>query len=419
MSNDEFFEQNLYGSSVFKDEPTLFGDYVPPNLPGREDELLRLARDFKLVFCNMPRTFSVNVALIGGSGVGKTACAKSFARRFPTLAAKSDVKIKFAYYNCYNYRSKSAILRNLLETECNWFTGRGFSDDELLTNLTRAFEHQDEHLIIILDEAGNLRAINLLEFLHAAEALEFGRARLSFILIFRTNELKLMVELQESGRINDTIELKGYSREELRDILRYRAELAFCEGAMSPDVLNLVTEIAGTTQSARYGIGILHQAGKIADDKNVAKLDPDMIRIAKSHVYPESRPDVLEKLKSHELLTALAITRILKKPQTIMVTIDDVSSMYHAICKERGIDPRSKITLYRQIEVLNRTGIVNKVVTAKGSGKRSRWTRISLHDLPAAVLEAKIEELLRENYEPFKNKKISKDIKELLQNIEK
>ena len=165
MGQNDFLERGLYGDSVFKDETTLIRDYVPPQLPQREQDLVRLARDFKPLLFKDKGLFSVNVAVIGPPGVGKTACAKYFTKEFPPLAEKQGVKVRFAYYNCYTFRSKSGILRNLLETCSNVFSARGFSDDELLTDLTRALEKQEEYLIVILDEALMLGTEDLLEFL--------------------------------------------------------------------------------------------------------------------------------------------------------------------------------------------------------------------------------------------------------------
>ncbi|MHC1591342.1 MAG: Cdc6/Cdc18 family protein [Candidatus Helarchaeales archaeon] len=394
MSKDNIFERELYGSSVFKDETTLIRDYVPPKLPRREQELLRLARDFKPLLYKEKGSFSVNVAIIGPPGVGKTASAKFFIKKFPPAAAKAGVNVKFAYYNCYTFRSKSGILRNLLESEFNRFTTRGFSDDELLRDLNLTLEKRNEHLILVLDEAMMLGANDLLEFLHSPEAFKFGKSRMSFILISRINEFRSMAELQESERINDIIELSGYSKDELHEILKYRISLAFYEEVVSPEVLDLVIEIASATQNARHGIEILHQAGKIADNERKRQIEPEMIRKAKGFVYPELRADVLEELKYHELLTALAISRILKDENKAITTIDEVFSTYSIVCEEKGVKPRAKITYRRQVDVLKDVGIINKFVSAKGSGQKGRFTRITLHYVPSAVLEEKIEKIL-------------------------
>ncbi|MHA1143543.1 MAG: Cdc6/Cdc18 family protein [Candidatus Helarchaeota archaeon] len=394
MPKDDFFERELYGASVFKDETTLIRDYVPPKLPQRDQDLLRLARDFKPLLYKDKGSFSVNVAIIGPPGVGKTASSKFFMNRFPPAAEKKGVKVSFAYYNCYTYRSKSGILRNLLETQFNRFSARGFSDDELLRDLNLILEKQDKHLILILDEALMLGVNDLLEFLHSPEAFKFGKSRMSFILVSRINEFKSMAELQDSERINDIIELSGYSKEDLYEILKYRVSLAFYEEVVSPEVLDLVIDIASATQNARHGIEILHQAGKIADNENINHIEPAMIRRAKGFVYPELRADVLEELKFHELLTALAISRILKDERKAMTTIDEVFSMYSIVCEEKNVKPRAKITYRRQIDILKDAGIINKFVAARGSGKRGRFTRITLHDVPASVLEEKIEKLL-------------------------
>ncbi len=392
----DIVEKHLTGDSVFKEESTLFREYVPDKLPRREKEIARLTRDFKPL-TSKKGAFSVNVAIIGNAGIGKTSIAKYFMERFPKSAEKVGKKVYCVYYNCYTYRTKSSILRHLLNKYFNVFSTRGFSDNELLSDLMKSLNKQDSHLILILDEANVLGGEDILSFIYIPEAFEFGQSRISTILISRLTEFNSLLNVQLSERIHDKIQLSGYNEDDLREILGYRAELAFKNNVVSTDVFDQVVSIAANTQNARHGIEIFYHAGKIADQEELSYITPEMVRKAKAYVYPELRSSVLEELKEQELFVSIAIARHLKKDNIAHTSIDEVYEFYKIVCEENGETPQAKVTFRRHIDVLAKTGIIYKVVEPVGGGKRGRRSIITLQDIPAEVLEEKCTNILEKN----------------------
>ncbi|MHA1301035.1 MAG: Cdc6/Cdc18 family protein [Candidatus Helarchaeota archaeon] len=385
---DNIVERNLMGSSIFKDESTLFREYVPNKLPRREKEIARLARDFKPL-TSKEGAFSVNVAIIGNAGIGKTSIAKYFQERFPKSALKLGKKIYCIYYNCYTYRTKSSILRHLLNKYFNVFSTRGFSDNELLSDLMKKLQREDANLILILDEANVLGSDDILSFIYIPEAFDFGKSRISTILISRLTEFNSLLNVQLSERIHDKIQLAGYTAEDLNEILGYRVELAFRENVVTPEVFDQVVEISAGSQNARHGIEIFYHAGKIADQERKTQITPEMVRQAKAHVYPELRSSVLEDLKIHELYVSIAIARNLKHENKTNTTIDEIYNYYKIVCEENEEIPQAKVTFRRHVNVLAQTGVIYKVIQPVSEGKRGRRSVITLQDIPAEVLEEK------------------------------
>jgi len=389
----DIVERSLMGSSIFKDETTLFREYIPDKLPRREREIARLTRDFKPLTIK-EGAFSVNVAIIGNAGIGKTSISKYFQERFPKSASKFGKKIYCIYYNCYTYRTKSSILRHLLQKHFNIFSTRGFSDNELLSDLMKILNKENANLILILDEANVLGSDDILSFIYIPEAFEFGKSRISTILVSRLTEFNSLLNVQLSERIHDKIQLDGYSKEDLREILGYRAELAFRNNVLPVDVLEQVVSISAGTQNARHGIEILYHAGKIADQEKQSYITPEMVRKAKAYVYPELRSSVLEDLKNHELYVSIAVARNLMHENIASTTIDDIYDYYKIVCEECGETPQAKVTFRRHIDVITKTGIIYKIVQPVGEGKRGRRSVITLQDIPAKVLEEKCTLLL-------------------------
>ncbi len=385
-------ERVLSEKSVFKNELSLDLKYVPPKLPRRREDLLRLSRDFKPLI-NKNGAYSINVAIIGPAGVGKTATTKYFCERFVKAAKKRDVEILYTYYNCHTFRTKSAILRNLLSKYFS-ITSRGYSDYELLGMLTLRLKKENKRLIIVLDEANIIGAEDILSIIHAPEIHGFGEARISTIIISRPTEFQSLLNAPLSGHINDRIQMNGYTTEDLKEICDYRADLAFQPSAISEDIINMIVEIASKTQNARHGIEIMYQAGKLADREEKEAITEEMVRFAKGYVYPELRPDILNDLKLHELLTALAIAKRLKHSGITATTVDESYEYYCITSDEYSTIPNAKPTYRRQLDVLIQMGIIGRSIQPLHRGNRGRRGRITLYDIPATILEERTRTLI-------------------------
>ena len=390
--SDDMVDEFLFDKSVFKDETTLFPEYIPDKLPSREKEIQRLAGNFRPLFAKEGSSFSVNVAVVGRAGVGKTATVKYFGDRIEKVAAKKGMSVVFQYYNCHTHRKKTSILRHLLTERYN-ISARGFSDEEILEMLIKRLEKADSRLIIALDEANILSSEEILSIIHAPEFFG-GRSRISTILIARPTEYATLLDAPLSGHIHDQIDFSGYNMDSLLEIFQYRVDLAFYPGAISSDIIAMTAEIASQTKNARHGIEIMLRAGKKADYEKSDHITPEMVRSVKNSVYPELRHDVLIDLKEHELLSLLSIARKLASQKATATTINESYDAYHVACEEFGIKPQSKSSFMKNIDHLTDAGLIGKMVVKVGRGKRGRHAEINLYDVPASVLIERITNIL-------------------------
>ncbi|WXG45765.1 MAG: AAA family ATPase [Candidatus Atabeyarchaeum deiterrae] len=389
---DNAVEEILFGKSVFKNEATLLSEYVPPKLPRREREVMRLVQDFRPLLIR-DGSFGVNIAIVGEAGAGKSALAKSVMEKIVPAASKKNIRILFEYFNCYTFRTKSAILRNML-TERFHVLSRGFSDEELLSMLIKRLVSENAKLVIVIDEAPILGGEEILSVLHASEVYGFGQSRISTVVISRPSEWRLMLSAPLSGHIHDQINMTSYSKEDLVEILRYRADTAFVPGTVSEEILDMVAQIAASTRNARHGIEMLYQAGKRADSEGGTELTAEMIRQAKENVYPELRYDMFYTLKPHEVLTALSIARMLKTKGSTSTTVDESFDYYRVVCEEEGFSPQLKPTFRKNVSLLINLGFMGLIVGPVERGKRGRQGRITLYDIPASILEERLRDIL-------------------------
>ncbi len=392
MSGYDFVEEAMFGKSIFKNESTMYPEFIPPELPTREDEIARLARNYRSLL-GAEGSFSVNVAIIGDAGVGKTNLCKYTMNRFEQAANSRNINVKFLYYNCHSFRSKTAILRNILSEHFR-IQSRGFSDEEILDMLVKRLTKEEIRLIIALDEANMLHSEDILSIFHAGEYFGSEKSMISTIIISRPMEWRSLLNIPLSGHIHDQMDVSGYNRNELLQILEFRASMALYPTSYNEETLNMIADICASSQNARHGLEILYRSGKLADLKNESFINPEYIRAAKSDVYPELRRDVLEELRTQELLAALGIARKFKSSGSTSTTVDEGYENYVVVCEEYDEESRGKSTFRSAVETLHKVGIIGKTVGPIDEGKRGRRAKITILDIPATVLVERIENIL-------------------------
>jgi len=389
---ENIIEKALLGASVFKNEETLHPAFIPPELPNREEQLVRLGHDFKPLL-NTEGAYAVNVAVVGKPGTGKTVSIRYFGRGLEKAAAKRGIKVRFEYYDCFMFRTKSAILRDLL-TERFKVTSRGFSDEEITTMINRRLSRENIRLVLCLDEA-YLLGQDLLSIIHASEVAKHGQAFISTLIACRVVDWQNTLSFPLSGRLHDRIDMPSYTEEELFKIMQYRAELAFHKGVVPDEILKMVSTISASTENARHGIEMLYLAGKAADRHSIRPITPELIRRAKQEVYSELRSDVLYGLRDQEILVLAAVSRQLKLEKSGSTTIAKVYENYQLICEEFGVKKQALPTFRKTIDALVSLGIIGKVVESIGDGRRGRRARLTLMDIPVEVFDERVSEILQ------------------------
>lgn len=397
----DIIQDALFSSSVFKvgGENTLNQSYIPDDLKHREDNIRRISQNFRPLFIGDKEKFegfSTNVALIGPAGVGKTVTSRYTVEKLQSMAEKYRIKLYTGYKNCWTTRTKTSILRSFLRDQFG-IASRGFSNEESTDILVRRLNSEHAYLVLILDEVSVLPQKDIRGFIHLPE--EFGSEhRISLIMISRPTEWKVTLSSMVSQRIADVIQFDPYSFEDTRRILEYRANLAFKSTALSEDIVDMVSEISSQTKNLRHGIETLYRAGRAADQMRLDELTPELIRRAKNDVFPEMRAEILEELKTHELFAALSVARRLHHKGITATTIEHSFKNYRIICEEWSVKPNAEAAFRNSLNTLEAIGILGKV-TKGVKGRKGVRARLTIHDVPAAVLIERIEVFLSKRFQ--------------------
>jgi cell division control protein 6 len=395
---DTMVEDILGKSTIFRDESKLDAAYVPQYLPHREAELKEIAEYFKGSIS--PAPIAQTVTILGGIGTGKTMLAKRFGKSIERAASRRDMNLKYIHINCRKERTDYMIWASMAKELQPELELRGYPAEYVQRAVDDILVDSNTILIVCLDEIDyyvNRDGKDIIYFL--SRPLENHRldnvARYSMILISR--DFSYYYKLDEPTRSSlkkNVIKLDKYNPSQLADILKYRTNEAFTEGAVTDEVIDFVSEIAAQTGDCRFALEMMYYAGKRADRDGHSEVSFEDVRAAKAEVLPVVSETELRELNLHQKLTYLAAASLLGNSPSVIS--GDIFSEYESLCEQYSEPPRSYTSFASYLKDLGNLGFVDAKteVGLKDTGGMS--TRVSIQDIPVETLSGKLEEIISE-----------------------
>ena len=380
----KYISEELSGPTVFKAIEKLDFDYVPAELPHRDEQLRKLVRIFGQI---LKSNISENAFIKGNVGTGKTVMTKKFCMDFKKYSEDSGTALETVHVNCRRRNSDSSVLLKIVTHFQPSFPDRGFSVDEMLDSIRKHLSSRKCHLIVVLDEVDVLikkSGSNLIYLLtRFNEESVSGANAISLILISQLNVLDMLEQAALSTfKRTNIIELNKYSMKELVDILTQRIALAFKSNKVDTEAIDLIADIAAREGDARLAIELLWKAGQAADDNRNERVVPEHVRTAKSDITTIGIK--IEDLNLHEQLILMLIARKLKKGGAYTTT-GEVEELYGVACEEYNQKPRGHTQFWNYIKNLDAYGFI--IAKKSGEGIIGNTTVISISDIPAKELE--------------------------------
>ena len=392
----DYFEDLLKKPSLFKNESKLENNFVPKKLLHREKELALLSQLFLVLITN-PNSLSRKILIIGKTGIGKTATIKLFGEMITNAAEKRSILIKYVHINCRKERTSYKVLIKIVRALNKNFPKRGYSPQDLLDIIVDSVNNQNLQLLIILDELGYLinKGGDLIYSLtrindDTLNALQ----RISIIGIARDISCLNNLDVSTMSTLQrNIIKFKYYTKEELYDILKYRAEISLKENAISNKLIKTISDLVYQSGDIRYGLNLLWKSSKIAESQDLKYITMECVRLGNQDIVPFSTLDVLKYMTLQKVIFLLAIIKALKKSGKIQISSLVITNSYLILCENLGIQPRSYSQLWNYLQDFKRENLIT--VEIKSEAIKGRRGLVAVQEISLSKFEEIIINILQ------------------------
>lgn len=272
------FEKTIDETGVFRDESTLYPEYLPEKMPAREKEIETIASALRPLASGKRGR---NLFVFGPPGTGKTSCIKFVLKELSEYTSMA----KGHYINCFQTNTRYGILSEIINFLGFDFPRRGLSSEEAYSKINEAIGKCGFMPIIVLDEfdraiASGSGSETLYDLLRVSS--EKGKEQFTTILV--SNDPTLTARIDDRARsslLPESLSYEKYTPMQLKEILRERCRLAFRENTVPEDAIALAAaHSAKLGGDARIAIESLLAGGRIAEKEGANSLKIGHLRKA-------------------------------------------------------------------------------------------------------------------------------------------
>ncbi|RLI46101.1 cell division control protein Cdc6 [Candidatus Bathyarchaeota archaeon] len=375
---DNVFSNFLGESRIFKNREALRHDYIPNYLPHREEEIRLLgqilAPSLKGMLCS-------NVLIYGKTGTGKTAVTKFVINHLAKKAMEIKSPLKVSFVNCRLVGTEYRVLSALCSSIDVKVPFTGLALGEVFDRFKSALDSKKIVLVVALDEIDALikeRGDTLLyELTRINETL--NQSKVSILGISNDLRFKDMLDPRVLSTLSEEeIVFKPYNAEELQDILRQRAKIAFKEEVSVDAAIKLCSAIAAAEHGdARRALDLLRVAAELAERDGKNEISEEYVYKAQRRIEHDHIIETLRSLPMHSKIVLLSLFLLSKSKAKGLMT-GDIYNVYCELCEEMGINPLTQRRVSGLINELDIIGLVNSRVVSLGRYGRSKKTTLGV-----------------------------------------
>ncbi|MFB6165271.1 MAG: Cdc6/Cdc18 family protein [Haloarculaceae archaeon] len=330
---------------MIEDARVLREEFVPRELQHRDGEVTHLSGVLEPVTRGEPAGPAI---VTGPSGAGKTCVARYTVQRL----REQHLDVASQYVNCWQNYSRFRALYRVLEGlgKTVDIHRQSTPHDELLERLRR---YDGPPCVVVLDEADQLAATDVLYDLHAME-------RFSLVLI-ANRELDLFADaderLESRLRGSERVRFDRYGIDELTAILQARARRGLSADAVTDAQLRRIADAAAG--DARVAISVLRSAARHAQRGEAGRITDAVL----TEAIPAGRTEVHRKTRDALTPHQRALYDVIAEAGTIEP--GELYDAYH----DRVEDPRTDRTVRNYLQKMVQYDLIH----AEGTSRDRRY----------------------------------------------
>ncbi|MEM1710850.1 MAG: orc1/cdc6 family replication initiation protein [Nitrososphaerota archaeon] len=369
---EEVLRRALQRPRIFVNREVMRSDYVPDKLPHRDEHIKKLG---EILSPALSLSKPSNIFIYGKTGTGKTAVVRYVFKRFREIATEEDLPVSFAYINCRIAGTEYRVLAELCESIGVKVPFTGLAKAEVFARLRRGLKERGVLLVACFDEIDALVKSYGDNLLYELSRINEGMEGCGLTMIGTSNDLHFKDYLDPrvlSSLSEEELVFHPYTAMELIDILSERARLAFREGAVPQEVINLCAALAASEHGdARRAIDLLRVAAEVAERNGDEAVEERHVRIAQN---------IIERGRIFEAISTLPLHSKLVLVSMLLLARNNVSSpvsgmiyqAYRDVCRQIGIEPLTDRRVSSLISELDMLGVVKSELVNMGRHGRTR-----------------------------------------------
>ncbi|MEM0026331.1 MAG: orc1/cdc6 family replication initiation protein [Ignisphaera sp.] len=363
---------NTLRSTVFVNRDVLRPEYIPDELPHREEQIAKLG---SIIAPALKGSKPSNVFIYGLTGTGKTAVTKYVLKRLYGKSIELGVDIIPCYVNTRQDDTTYRVVVKLAECIGLKLPFTGISTAEAYRRFLKVLDSRSSIMIAVLDEIDFLIKRSGDEILYRLTRSSDELANSKIAIIGITNDLKLVEDIDPRVRSSlGEVELvfPPYNAMQLEDILTRRAKIAFKQDAIDKSVISLCAALAAREHGdARRALDLLRVAGEIAEREGSEKVLAEHVYKALREIEVDRAGEVISTMPLHSKLVLLAILNLTKASDG-KTTTGEVYTHYKSLCTKIGIESVTQRRVSDILSELDMTGIITARVISRGRYGKTR-----------------------------------------------
>ena len=351
-------------SKIFVNRELLRPEYIPDELPHREEQISRLASALAPILRGERGS---NVFIYGLTGTGKTVVTKFVVKKLHSKAMDLKLRFGYSYVNCRQSDTPYRVFADLAESIGVKVPFTGLSTAEVFRRFIRGLKENYTSFLVVLDEVDYIVKKYGDDVLYRIVRIGEMLPSIKVSIIGITNDVNLIETLD--SRIRSSlgeveIVFPPYNAEQLKDILKKRAEKAFNAGVLDEGVIELCAALAAREHGdARRALDLLRIAGEIAEREGSSKVTTEHVYRAREEIERDRVKELVYTMPLHAKLVLLSIYATSSKGYT---TTGEVYGEYVKLCKIVKVEQVTRRRVSDIINELDALGIIESKVVSRG-----------------------------------------------------